>query len=129
VDITSSVPVNTLLSGFLATPGLGQGIYDREGVTAGASYTRQYTFTRTSGPGGPTGITYNLSWLGNDGTFSTGAVTTVSLRKNVPATLDVTVNPATAGIHSAILSLDDPTEPGIEYQTSNVVIAAEELNA
>ena len=35
VDISSSVPVNTLLSGFLATPGVGSGIYDREGVTAG----------------------------------------------------------------------------------------------
>ena len=52
VDITSSVPVNTVLSGFLATPGIGQGIYDREGVTVGQSYTRTYTFTRTSGGGG-----------------------------------------------------------------------------
>ena len=30
VNITSSVPVNTVLSGFLATPGRGMGIYDRE---------------------------------------------------------------------------------------------------
>ena len=66
--ITSSVPVNTVLSGFLATPGIGQGIYDREGVTVGQSYTRTYTFTRTSGGGGA--VNYNLSWLGNDGTFS-----------------------------------------------------------
>ena len=50
--ITSSVPVNTVLSGFLATPGVGRGIYDREGVIAGQSYTRTYTFTRTSGGGG-----------------------------------------------------------------------------
>ncbi len=59
VDITSSVKVNTVLSGFLATPGFGQGIYDREGVTAGQSYTRQYTFTRSSGGGGtsPTSLT------------------------------------------------------------------------
>ena len=38
--ITSSVPVNTVLSGFLATSGIGAGIYDREGVTAGQSYKR-----------------------------------------------------------------------------------------
>ncbi len=61
-DISSSVPVNTLLSPFLATPGVGKGIYDREGVTAGDSYTRTYTFTRNDGPGGTT--TYDLSWLG-----------------------------------------------------------------
>src|SRR4030095_9176942 len=40
VNIQSSVPVNTLLSGFLATPGIGVGINDREGVVAGASYVR-----------------------------------------------------------------------------------------
>ena len=125
VGITSSVAVNSVLSGFLATPGFGQGIYDREGVKAGDSYTRTYTFARTSGPN--TAITYNLSWLGNDGTFSTAA--SISLKKNQPATLDVTVNPTTSGIHSAILLLNDPTTPGIEYQTQNVVIAAEEFNA
>ena len=59
VDITSSVPVNTLISGFLATPNVGRGIYDREGVTLGQSYTRTYTFTRNSGGGSST--TYNVS--------------------------------------------------------------------
>ena len=48
--------MNTVLSGFLATPGIGQGIYDREGVTAGQSYTRTYTFTRTSGGGGAVNV-------------------------------------------------------------------------
>ena len=121
--ITSSVPVNTVLSGFLATPGIGQGIYDREGVVAGANYTRTYTFTRTSGGGGA--VTYNLSWLGNDGTFSTAP--SISLGKNAPTTLPVTINPTTSGIHSAVLRLDDPSRPGIEYETSNVVIAAEQF--
>ena len=37
VSITSSVEVHTVLSGFLATPGQGTGIYDREGVAAGDS--------------------------------------------------------------------------------------------
>jgi hypothetical protein len=125
VEITSSVPVNTLLSGFLVTPGIGQGIHDREGVTAGQPYTRQYTFTRTNGPGHP--INYIVSWVGNDGTFSSaGAIT---LRKNRPVTLDVTVNPATSGAHSAILNLDDPGTAGIDYQTMNVVVAADQFSA
>ena len=74
--ITSSVAVNTILSSFLATPGAGEGIYDREGVTVGQSYTRTYTFTRHDGPGGST--TYNVGWIGNDGTFSSPATVTLS---------------------------------------------------
>ncbi len=121
VDVASSVPVNTLLSGFLARPGIGVGINDREGVTAGDVYTRQYTFLRTSGPGGTR--TYQLRWVGNDGTFSSAA--SIALPRNVPVTLDVTVAPATSGSHSAILELDDPSGAGVEYQTMNVVIAAD----
>ena len=52
VTITGSVEVNTVLSDLLATPGVGAGIYDREGVAAGVAYTRTYTFRRADGPGG-----------------------------------------------------------------------------
>ena len=41
----------------------------------------------------------------------------------------VNINPATSGVHSAILNLDDPTNNGIEYQTMNVVVAADQFNA
>ena len=125
VNIQSSVPVNTLLSGFLATPGIGVGINDREGVAAGDSYVRTYTFKRTDGPGGTK--TYNLNWVDNDGTFSSAG--SISLPKNSPVTLDVTVNPTSSGPHSAILNLDDPSSAGIEYQTMNVVIAADQFAA
>jgi hypothetical protein len=125
VDISSAVPVNTVISGFLATPNVGVGIHDREGVTAGTSYTRTYTFQRSSGGGGTK--TYNLSWVGNDGTFSIGA-SSIALPLNTPASLTVTINP-TIGAHSAILNLDDPSIPGIEYQTLNTVIAAYEFSA
>jgi subtilisin family serine protease len=118
VDITGTVPTNTILSGFLVPAGVGTGIYDREGVNAGTSYTRTYTFTRNDGPGGA--VTYNVGWVGNDGTFS--APSSISLGKGSPATLVVTVNPA-AGDHSAILTLDDPSTTGIDYATMNTVIA------
>ncbi len=121
--IQSSVEVHTVLSGFLATPGVGVGINDREGVVAGDSYMRTYTFVRTSGPGGT--ITYDLNWVDNDGTFSSDS--SIALPKNVPVTLDVTVNPAASGAHSAILNLDDPSNAGIEYQTMNVVIVADQF--
>jgi hypothetical protein len=118
VEITGSVPVSTILSGFLATPGRGTGIYDREGVTAGVPYTRTYTFTRHDGPGGS--ITYNVGWVGNDGTFS--APTTVTLAKGGSADLPVLITPG-VGDHSAMLTLDDPSTTGIDYATMNTVIA------
>jgi hypothetical protein len=126
VNVTSSVKVNTVLSGFLATPGRGEGIYDREGVKAGDSYTRTYTFTRTSGSGGAT--TFKLSWVGNDGTFSTTA-SSIALPLNSPVTLAVNVHPTTAGAHSAILNLDDLSTSGIDAQTLNTVVAAEQFSA
>ncbi|HEU4331368.1 MAG TPA: S8 family serine peptidase, partial [Lapillicoccus sp.] len=125
VDISSSVPVNTVLSGFLATPGVGTGIYDREGVKSGDSYTRTYTFVRNNGGGGTK--TYAVSWVGNDGTFS--SPTTIALPLSKPVTFTVSVNPATSGIHSAILRLDDPSNPGVEAETMNTVVAAEQFTA
>jgi hypothetical protein len=124
-SISSSVPVSTVLSGFLATPAVGVGIYDREGVKAGDTYTREYTFTRTSGGGGSR--TYALNWVGNDGTFSSAG--SVVLPLNTPVKVPVHVTAGSAGIHSAALNLDDATNPGIEYQTLNTVVAAEDFTA
>ncbi|HET7350389.1 MAG TPA: S8 family serine peptidase [Marmoricola sp.] len=123
--ITSSVPVNTVLSDFLATKDEGVGIHDREGVKAGDRYERVYTFTRTAGAA--RARNYKLSWVGNDGTFASAA--TLSLAKGKAAKLPVQVRPKTAGAHSAILNVDDPTTPGVDYQTLNTVVAAEQFSA
>jgi hypothetical protein len=125
VGITSSVPVRTALSGFLKTPGVGVGIYDREGVEAGDTYTRSYTFTRTTG--GSSAIRYDLSWTGNDGTFS--APSSVSLPLNKKVSVPVSIAPTATGVHSAILELDDPATPGIDKQTLNTVVAAEQFTS
>jgi hypothetical protein len=124
-QIVARVPVNTVLSQFLAEPGVGVGIYDREGVVAGQSYTRTYKITRTKG--GSTPKTYAVSWVGNDGTFSSAA--SIALPLNVTVDFPVTINPATAGDHSAIMNLDSPSAAGIEFQTMNVVVAADVFNA
>jgi hypothetical protein len=125
-DIRSAVENHSPLASFLATPGVGPGIYERDGTShAGDSYTRTYSFRRTSGGGGTK--TYNLSWVGNDGTFaSTGSI---ALPLNVSASLDVHVTVAAAGLHSAILNLDDPTTAGIDYQTMNTVVAGDRFTA
>ncbi|SDF94895.1 Subtilase family protein [Lentzea fradiae] len=123
-QVTTSVPVSTVLGDFLATPNTGVGIHDREGVTAGKEYTRTYTLTRTTGHKDET---YNVSWLGNDGTFT--APKKVSLPLNKPVKLDVKVKPKTAGAHSAVLQLDNPETPGVDVQTLNTVFAAETFNS
>ena len=124
-DISSSVPVNTVLSSFLSKPGIGTGIYDREGVKAGDSFVREYTFTRNSGPANA--MTYQVSWVGNDGTFSSAK--TITLKRGSAVKFRVTVNARTAGVHSALLKLDSPLSSGVEYQTLNTVVAAEEFTA
>jgi subtilisin family serine protease len=124
-DITSSAPVNTIISGFLATPNTGLGIYEREGWKAGDSATRTITFTRTSGGGGS--VAYTLDWVGNDGTFSSAG--SISLPLNSPVSLAVTVHPTTDGVHSAILNLRAAGANTIAYQTMNTVVAAAQFNA
>ncbi|TMC42273.1 MAG: serine protease [Chloroflexi bacterium] len=122
-SLTSAVETHTLLSSFLAKPGIGTGIYDREGVTVGdAPYIRTYTFSGDSG-------TFRLSWIGNDGTFSLPAGMTSITTSKKGKTLAIRVTPTTVGAHSAILVLDDPNTAGIDFATMNTVIVAQPLNA
>ena len=121
VDISSQAPVNTIISQFLAVPNMGPGIYEREGWTAGQSADRTITFTRTSGNG--PAVTYNLSWVGNDGTFSSSA-TSIALPRNAAASLTVHINATADGVHSAILNVDDPSTTGIDYQVLNTIVVA-----
>ncbi|MEU0881892.1 S8 family serine peptidase [Lentzea sp. NPDC005914] len=123
-QITTSVQVNTVLSGLLATPNVGVGIHDREGVAAGQEYTRTYTLTRTTGDDHDT---HNVTWKGNDGTFHSDR--TVNLPLNTPVQFEVKVKAKTAGAHSAILQIDNPETPGVDSQTLNTVFAAQSFNA
>ena len=124
VDITSSAPVNTVLSGLLANPNHGPGIYEREGWAPNQSGSRTITFTRTSGIGGP--ITYNVSWIGNDGTFSSAS--SITLSRGTPVDLAVSISSGSAGIHSALLRLDDPATAGVDYTTLNTIVTANQFS-
>ena len=118
--------MNTVLSQFLAEPGIGAGIYDREGVEAGQSYTRTYTIMRTKGGSQPK--TYTVSWVGNDGTFSSPG--SISLPLSVPVNLPKSRSIRRAPVdHSAIMNLNSPSAAGIEFQTMNVVVAPDTFSA
>ena len=119
------MPVNTVLSGLLATPGQGVGIHDREGVVVGKHYTRTYTLTRTTGPAGR--VRADVAFVGNDGTFATRG--SLHLPLDEPAELRVNINAETAGIHSALLKVDVPGTNGVDLVTQNVVFAPEQFTA
>ena len=92
---------------------------------AGQAYTRTYTFVRTSGGGGTT--TYNVSWVGNDGTFA--APRRMALPLNTAGQLHGEHQP---GERRRPLGDPEPgrsSTAGIDYQTMNTVIAAEQFTA
>jgi hypothetical protein len=120
---TVKAPVSTALSQFLATPGYGTGIYDREGgLKAGQSRTYDVTITRTTGPN--RSIRHDLEWANNDGTFRFADYDNVWLPLNKPVTVRVKAKAGSTGLHSAILNVDDPATRGIDQQILNTVVVA-----
>ena len=124
IDIISRAPVKAALSENLLEPNYGDGIYEREGWTAGQSGRRTLTLTRSSGKPGP--MEFGLRWTGNDGTFA--GPTEVSLPLNTPVDIQISIAPKTGGIHSAVLNLVS-TNGALVHQIMNLVIAAEHFTA
>jgi subtilisin family serine protease len=125
VAIEASVPVNTLLSGLLREPGIGIGIYEREGVQANSTFVRTFTFKRTSGPQG--NVAYNVKWQGDVNAFQAPARITLPLNQAV--TMDVTVNVGGPGSYSALLNLEDRQTTGVDFQSISTVIVADQFTA
>ncbi len=118
VEIESTARVATSLSAFLATPGQGPGLYVREGWSAGDSGAETITFLRHGDRGSGT---YDVRWLG-DPAFS--SADTITLPPDTPVPLSVSVAPLGQGVHSALVQLDDPATPGVEYETMATIVAA-----
>lgn len=122
-EYTVEAPVSTVLSQSLATPGRGTGVYDREGgLKAGQTKTYDVTITRTTGPNRP--VRHDLKWVNNDGTFRFADRGNVSLPLNKPVTVRVKAKPGSAGLHSAILTVDDPATRGTDHQILTTVVVA-----
>ncbi|MFN8570980.1 MAG: S8 family serine peptidase [Gemmatimonadaceae bacterium] len=123
ITITSSGSVKHAVSALLSTPDQGVGLFEREGWNSGDRGERTITFTRTSGPKGP--LTFAVAWEGNDGTYASASSVTLPL--NTPVPVPVTVAPQTTGVHAAIVTLDTPGHPGVEYRTMATIVAADTL--
>ncbi|WP_406445366.1 S8 family serine peptidase [Streptomyces sp. NBC_01613] len=124
-DYTVKAPVDTAIDYALKTPGLGTGLYDREGgLKAGQKKTYDVTITRTSGA--DKAVRHELSFGNNAGdTFRIVGSDEVKLPLNQPVTVKVQAAPKSAGIKSAILEVDDPKTEGIDKQVlSTVVVSA-----
>ncbi len=128
VDYTASAPVCTALSDFLETPDRGTGLYNdcaagSGGQKAGQSRTYPVKVTRTSGASGS--VNHKVRIVGNDGTFS--APKSVSLRQGRAADVAVTAKPRNAGLHSAILEIDDPRTPLVDHRVMLAVVVSTDL--
>jgi hypothetical protein len=125
VNIDVRAPVIHEYSHLLPTPNEGVGLYERNGWAVGDRGERTVTFTRTSGPS--QAMTFDVSWVGNQGTFS--APTTITLPLNTPVAMTVVIEPTTAGAHTALLTLDHASVPGHAHRMLATVVAAETLTA
>jgi hypothetical protein len=120
---TVKAPVDTVLSGALQTPGSGTGVYDREGgLAAGKERTYAVTVTRTGGAASAQWQT--LRWAQNDGTFRIDGPPVVRLPLNEPVTVRITARPRSAGVHSALLNVDDPFTRGTDTQIPATVVVS-----
>lgn len=126
-EFTVKAPVDTALDQFLKTPGFGTGLYDREGgLKVGQKKVYDVVVTRTTGV--KYGTRHNLSWRNNDGSFKVvGGYDYVTLPLNKPVTIKVEANVKSAGVHSGILQLDDPTTEGVDKQVLATVVASAPL--
>ncbi|MFG2647024.1 S8 family serine peptidase [Streptomyces sp. NPDC048436] len=122
---TVKAPVDTSLEQELKKPGTG--IYDRDGgLKTGQKRTYDVTITRTSGP--DRAVRHELDLENNhQGTFRLLGSDHVSLGLNKPVTVKVEAQAKSAGLHSAVLTVDDERTEGVDQQIMSTVVVSTPL--
>ncbi|MGW8568611.1 S8 family serine peptidase [Isoptericola sp. NPDC055881] len=123
---TVTAPVCTALSAALATPGVGAGVHDRclpgdGGLAPGDRTSYDVQVTRTTGSAASQ--LHRLTLVGDDGTFDVPRQ--VRLGRGDATTIQVQAHPRTAGLHSALLRVDDPSTPGVDHVVPLTVVATD----
>jgi subtilisin family serine protease len=125
-EIQVAAPIRTTIARYLRHPGVGPGLFEREGWAPGDTGSRIITLTRTSGR--PRIARYGLRWRGNDGTFSVGSGR-VTLPLGKPVEVMVRIAPRDPGVHSASLDIIDQPSGVAVHQVLVTVVAAHQLTA
>lgn len=127
-DYQVSAPVDHVLRSFLATPGAGTGIYDRESAPAvGESESYEVTLVRMSGP--HRAVRHELALVNNhDDTFELVGDASVQLPLGEPVTVTVRATPKAYGARSAVLEVDDPETAGVDTQMMATIVVPRELS-
>lgn len=125
-DILVRAPVKTFLSRLLPEPGVGQGLYEREGWLLKRTDKRVITLVRQSGALTP--LTYSLQWRGNDGTFKT-LQNEVTLPFDTPVDVAIEITPTRFGVHSAHLYLLDKATALPVQAVMTTIVASEQFTA
>ena len=125
-DYDVAAPVCTPISGLLATPNKGSGLYNRCAIGSGGQRPdekKKYTIkvTRTSGPNKT--IKHAVRWVGNDEDFYRNAPKNLLLPLNKTVTFTVETRGG-EGVHSAIMQVDDPATPVVDFEVLNTVVIA-----
>lgn len=115
-----TAPVCGALAGLLATPKSGVGVYNRCAQGGGGQeLNRPKAYAvRLTGSGRA-----ELSWLGNDGTFS--APKSVTMTGGKAATVTVRALARSTGAHSALLRVDDPRTAGVDLFVPVTVVVGD----
>lgn len=79
----------------------GEGLFEREGWSAGGQGTRIMSFVRTNGSSGL--VPFKLKWVGNDGTFISTDL--VKMPLNRATATSIKIKPTGVGVHTAILEV------------------------
>ena len=125
-DILTRAPVKTFLARFLPQPGVGQGLYEREGWLLKRPDKRVITLVRQNGPSTP--LAYTLQWRGNDGTFKTLS-DEVILPFDTPVDVEIEITPTQLGVHSAHLYLLDKVTSLPVQAVMTTIVASEQFTA
>ena len=102
-EIDVQAPVRTPHAEWLQVPGMGRGLYERDGWALGSSATREIRIRRTTGPSAVQ--RYRLRLLGETD-FAHVSIAEVSLPRDTWVTIPVTLRATRAGALSALLVLD-----------------------
>ncbi|MGA4841896.1 S8 family serine peptidase [Streptomyces sp. G45] len=124
-EYTVKAPVDTALDQELKKPGTG--LYDREGgLKVGQKKTYSVTITRTTGPNRP--LRHKLAFVNNHGsTFRLVGDDDVLLPLNRAVKVKVSAKPKTAGVSSAVLTVNDKRTRGVDHQIMTTVVVSKAL--